>query len=99
MPFQVGAENFELSFQGKSVCLAVVPIAGIWHEVDMQDGSREDVHASPRIRVLLSKTSSRGRGSQWSSGNPCSVGLAPTHSSYVTLGAALGLSRPQFSHL
>lgn len=29
MPFHVGSENFELSFQGKSLRLAVVPVAGM----------------------------------------------------------------------
>lgn len=39
MPFQAGSQNYELSFQGKTLRLAGVLVTGIWPEVAWQDGT------------------------------------------------------------
>lgn len=69
MPFQVGSENFELSFQGKSLRLAVVPVAGM--------GTSGPAGWEPRgcgFRVLFARPAvgGGGRGSQGPSEDPCS---------------------------
>lgn len=93
MPFQAGSENFELSFQGKSLRLSVVHITEI--------GMSGPAGWEPRgcgFRVLVARPvvwSMEASGRQ----KARALVLALTYSSYVTSGAAPGLSRPQFSDL
>lgn len=93
MPFQAGSENFELSFQGKSLHLAVVPVAGMGMS-GHAGGSREDVGSG----FFLARPAVWGVEASGHQKTHTLI-LALTYSSCVTPGAALGLSRPQFSHL
>lgn len=93
MPFQAGSENFELSFQGKSLHLAVVPVAGMGMS-GHAGGSREDVGSG----FFLARPAVWGVEASGHQKTHALV-LALTYSSYVTPGATPDLSRPQFSHL
>lgn len=63
MPFQAGSRNYELSFVGKTLRLAAVPVVRIWPAVSTWGREQREMHAVLRIRDLFSKAHGMmGRG-------------------------------------
>lgn len=72
MPFQAGSRNYELSFVGKTLRLAAVPVVRIWPAVSTWGWEQREVMPYRGSGIFSARHAVRWGGSQWLSRGLCS---------------------------